>query len=217
MSLHLAEIQIDYETAAKAGLRDTYAWHKKTWLCFPEREKDTRDFLTRLDPSDCGYRLLILSATAPQRPPWCPEDAWRSKPIPEDFLAHTVFRFSLLANPTRKTRSEKNGAPTKNGRRVPIVAREDTEDAEGKTIPGLLSWLSRKAETNGFAIDPAHVRTTPRAQQYFIKNGMLGLHSGVEFQGVLRVTDPDKFHHAFTQGIGSAKAFGFGMLVLAPQ
>ncbi len=217
MSLYLAEIQIDHETAAKAGLRDTYAWHKKTWLCFPGREKDTRDFLTRLDPVDCGFRLLILSSTAPQRPPWCPEPAWRSKIVPETFLTQTVFRFSLVANPTRKTRSEKNGVTTKNGRRVPIVSREDTEDAEGKIIPGLLSWLTRKAEAHGFIIAIDQVRTVPRARQYFIKNGMLGLHSGVEFQGVLRVTDPEKFRQAFTQGIGSAKAFGFGMLVLAPQ
>jgi len=28
--------------------------------------------------------------------------------------------------------------------------------------------------------------------------------------GVLTVTDPAKFHEAFTRGIGSAKAFGFG-------
>ncbi|MDD5349239.1 MAG: type I-E CRISPR-associated protein Cas6/Cse3/CasE [Chthoniobacteraceae bacterium] len=217
MSLYLTEIQIDYETAAKAGLRDTYAWHKKTWLCFPGREEESRDFLTRLDPVDCGYRLLILSSTAPQRPPWCPEPAWRSKAVPETFLEHSIFHFSLLANPTRKTRSEKNGLSTKNGRRVPIVCREDVEDEHGNSQPGLLSWFARKAEASGFAVDPAQVRTVPRARQYFIKNGTLGLHSGVEFQGILRVTDPEKFRHAFINGIGSAKAFGFGMLVLAPQ
>jgi CRISPR-associated protein Cas6/Cse3/CasE subtype I-E len=34
--------------------------------------------------------------------------------------------------------------------------------------------------------------------------------------GVLTVTDPAKFHDTFTRGIGSAKAFGFGLLVIAP-
>ena len=43
-----------------------------------------------------------------------------------------------------------------------------------------------------------------------------GLHSAVEFQGVLVVTDPAKFHETFTRGIGPAKAFGFGLLVIAP-
>ena len=45
---------------------------------------------------------------------------------------------------------------------------------------------------------------------------MRGLHSTVDYQGVLTVTDPIRFHEAFTRGIGSAKAFGFGLLVIAP-
>jgi CRISPR system Cascade subunit CasE len=38
----------------------------------------------------------------------------------------------------------------------------------------------------------------------------------VEFRGTLRVTDPAKFRRVFTGGLGSAKAFGFGLLVIAP-
>jgi CRISPR system Cascade subunit CasE len=39
----------------------------------------------------------------------------------------------------------------------------------------------------------------------------------VEFQGVLELTDPAIFHETFARGIGSAKAFGFGLIVLAPS
>ena len=35
-------------------------------------------------------------------------------------------------------------------------------------------------------------------------------------EGVLRVTDLEKFRNALLHGIGSAKAFGFGLLVIAP-
>jgi len=52
--------------------------------------------------------------------------------------------------------------------------------------------------------------------EYFEKNGQTGLHSAVEFQGVLAVTDPARFHETFTRGVGPAKAFGFGLLVIAP-
>jgi len=45
---------------------------------------------------------------------------------------------------------------------------------------------------------------------------MQGVHYAVEFQGVLTVTDPALFRTTFTTGIGSAKAFGFGLLALAP-
>jgi len=33
---------------------------------------------------------------------------------------------------------------------------------------------------------------------------------------VLVCTDPAKFHETFTRAIGSAKTFGFGLLVIAP-
>ncbi|EMS89944.1 type I-E CRISPR-associated protein Cas6/Cse3/CasE [Leptospira noguchii] len=37
----------------------------------------------------------------------------------------------------------------------------------------------------------------------------------VTFSGILRITDPEKFKIAYTKGIGSGKAFGCGMLLLA--
>jgi CRISPR system Cascade subunit CasE len=60
------------------------------------------------------------------------------------------------------------------------------------------------------------LRTIPRGREYFERSGQRGLHSAVEFQGVLTVTDPRQFHDAFLRGIGPAKAFGFGLLVIAP-
>lgn len=219
MNLHLTEIRLSYDTAAKAGLRDSYLWHQKVWLCFPGRDAARRDFLTRLDPLDDCLRLLMLSALAPQRPPWCPIDAWRSKPVPEAFLEAPAFRFSLVANPTRKrVVRDEAGNRKKNGRRVPILHRDDRPDPEtGQREPGLLSWLSRKGEAHGFAFDPGRVQTVPRPRQPFIKAGIAGMHAGVEFLGQLRVTQPEAFRQAFAHGIGSAKAFGFGMLVLAPD
>lgn len=38
----------------------------------------------------------------------------------------------------------------------------------------------------------------------------------VRFEGILTVTDPDTFRTTVATGIGSAKAFGFGLLSLAP-
>ena len=93
----------------------------------------------------------------------------------------------------------------KNGRRVPLGKRED-----------LIAWIKRKGAQGAFGVEEASLRTFPRGREYFQKNGRGGLHSAVEFQGVLTVTDPSKFYETFTRGIGSAKAFGFGLLVIAP-
>ena len=216
--LHLTQVLLDYDTAYKAGLRDSYDWHQKIWQAFPDRDGKVRDFLTRLDPLDRQLRLLVLSRSRPERPPWCPEPAWQSKPVPPGFLDAGAYRFSLVANPTRKARVfGADGARAAQGRRVFITHREDRSSPDGKPQAGLLSWLARKAEAGGFALpDLAAVRIVPRPRQYFNKGGKLGLHGGVSFEGTLGVTDPDLFQKTFTRGIGSAKAFGFGMLVLAP-
>jgi CRISPR system Cascade subunit CasE len=209
----LTKVEIDHETAYMAGLRDSYAWHKKVWEMFPGRSDKARDFITRLDGVDGGFRLLVISATEPSRPNWCPEPAWHSKPLPSSFLEHSRFRFSLIANPTRKVKSETNA---KNGRRVPITRRDDHE-VDGNIQIGLLSWLRRKGEQHGFSFDDSSVRTISKPRQWFLKKGSAGVHTAAEFVGTLAVTDPAKFRSAVVQGVGSAKAFGFGMLCLSPD
>ena len=142
------------------------------------------------------------------RPDWCPADpeSWKTKPIPETYFTRSRYAFQLCANPTKKvTKVAPDGSITKNGRRVPLRTREE-----------LVAWISRKGEQGGFSVEEDTLRTVPRGREYFEKNGQRGLHSAVEFQGVLTVTDPAKFHETFTRGIGSAKAFGFGLLVIAP-
>ncbi len=202
---HLTRIEIDHETAHKAELRDSYAWHQKIWHAFPDRDGQSRDFLTRLDEIDGGFRLLLLSATPPSRPDWCPEPAWQSKAVADSFFTHPAYRFSLVANPTKKVKSDRHGNLLKNSRRVPLVQRE-----------ALLDWLQRKAELHGFTIDPAAIRTAPRPRQPFIKKGAAGLHAATQFSGTLQVTDAGKFRQAALNGIGPAKAFGFGLLCLSP-
>jgi CRISPR system Cascade subunit CasE len=205
---HLTQVNLPYELAAKLRLRDSYDWHQRAWECFPGRPRDARDFLTRLDEKPEGFRLLIVSPREPARPDWCPADDehWRTKPIPETYFGRSRYAFQLRANPTKKvTALNPEGSPRKNSRRVPLRTREM-----------LLAWLQRKAEQGGFRVDPEKVRTTPEGPERFSKPGACGTHTAVDFRGVLEVTDPAAFHGAFTRGIGSAKAFGFGMLVIAP-
>lgn len=203
---YLTQATIDYATAAKRGLRDTYDWHQAIWKAFPGRAAKPRDFLTRLDERDDGFRLLIVSSEIPARPDWCPVDCWQTKPIPPAYFTRRRYAFQLCANPTKKiTKLNLDGSPTKNGKRVPLRTREE-----------LIAWIQHKSEQGGFAVDETTLRTIPRGREHFTKDGTRGLHSAVEYQGVLTVTAPEKFLEAFTRGLGSAKAFGFGLLVIAP-
>ena len=40
--------------------------------------------------------------------------------------------------------------------------------------------------------------------------------ASVQFDGLLRVTDPDRLRETVRKGIGSGKGLGFGLLSLAP-
>lgn len=160
-----------------------------------------------MDRKEEAYRVLMLSRTVPVKPDWCPTDCFGTKIIPDDFFAHPHYRFSLLANPTRKLRVDNaDGSRKKNGRRAPITHRED-----------LIAWLERKAAEGGFSINRDSLRTIPRGREFFHRDAVSnGTHSAVEFQGELTATNPVQLRATVAVGIGSAKAFGFGLLVLAP-
>lgn len=206
-ALHLTQILVSYEDAVRLlRIRDTYDWHQRVWQAFGARDGQPRDFLIRVDRKEETYRVLILSRSTPKKPDWCPTDCFGTKTIPDDYFRYSRYRFSLLANPTRKLRVDNpDGTRKKNGRRTPIVKREE-----------LVTWLQRKAEVGGFSVDPDSLLTIPRGREFFHKPGAHGTHTAIEFQGELAVRDAAQFRLTVATGIGSAKAFGFGLLVLAP-
>ena len=204
----LARAFVSSNVALDAGLSgaDAYAWHRAAWQAFPGLDGEPRPFLSRLDVTDDGFTLYLLSrGHVPSRPPWCPDEAWAVKPIGPAFIRVRTYRFDLRANPTRRiVKLGVDGQPTKNGRRTPL-------DSLGDQI----GWLEPKASSAGFGlIDVPEVGV--RQDQVFRKRSLRGVHTGVRFQGLLEVTDPALFETAFYQGIGSAKGFGFGMLLLQP-
>jgi len=207
-TMHLTQIRVPYEDAVRLlRIRDTYDWHQRVWQAFGGREVAPRDFLVRVDRKEEAYRVLILSRSIPAKPDWCPTDCFGTKRIPDSYFAHSRYRFSLLANPTKKLRAENaDGSRKKNGRRVPLARREE-----------LIAWLQRKAKSGGFLVNADSLRTIPRGREFFHKDGRShGTHTAVEFQGELAVADLEQFQATVAAGIGSAKAFGFGLLVLAP-
>lgn len=208
-TLHLTQILVSYEDAIRLlRIRDTYDWHQRVWQAFGGRDGAPRNFLTRVERKEEVYRVLILSHSVPTKPDWCPTDCFGTKEIPETFFEHPRYRFSLLANPTKKLCVDNaDGSRKKNGRRVPLTRRED-----------LVAWLQRKAEAGGFRINADSLRIIPRGREFFHKDGHShGTHAAVEFQGELAVTNSAQFRATVATGIGSAKAFGFGLLVIAPM
>lgn len=206
-ALNLTQIMLPVEDAMRRlHIRDCYDWHQHVWKAFPQRDGDKRDFLIRVDRKDDVYRVWILSRSAPARPGWCPADGFATKVVSDAYFSRERYRFSLLANPTRKKIVLKpDGTAKKNGRREPL-----------RTVEDLTAWLHRKAEAGGFMVEATSLRILPRGNEYFSKTDARGTHSAVEFQGMLTVLNRKLFRMACETGIGSAKAFGFGLLVVTP-
>lgn len=74
-----------------------------------------------------------------------------------------------------------------------------------------LAWLERQGSRRGFSLTVVQAE----AQGFSRSSHGFSCH-GVRFDGVLVVTEPKAFVESVVRGIGSAKAFGYGLLSLAP-
>lgn len=191
---YLSQALIPKPEALQERLVDGYAWHNAIWSAFPGRPDDARDFLFRLDLLNGGFRVLLLSA---QKPLPTEVFSWQTKSVSEGFLEHDTYRFQLKANPTLRRSADK--------RRLAIYDEAQLRD-----------WLTRKAATAGFEVDPDTLQVGAPLDETFVRNGRRGKHVAVDFTGMLRITDRQLFSETFHSGIGSAKGFGYGMLMLQP-
>src|SRR5579883_873443 len=173
--------------------------------------------LFRIDYLQDGTPVLLVQSRP--RPDW-------SK-LPRFYLAQPVdikdvsqayaavkpgatLRFRLRANPTRRidTKSGPDGR-RRNGKRVEL-----------RTEAQKLEWLRRKGAAHGFEVLTVRVNDEGKLRGYRVSGNTrdkkaLTFASAI-FEGVLRVTDDSAFKAALEQGIGPAKAYGFGMLSVAP-
>lgn len=116
------------------------------------------------------------------------------------------LRFRLRANPTRKidTKTQADGV-RRHGRRVPVRG----EQAQ-------INWLQRQAERNGFRLVTVAIMASGSPE--LNRSRSTGrTFQGVLFEGTLVVLNAEAFERALIAGIGPGKAFGFGMLSVAPE
>lgn len=222
----LTRLKVDYDTARQERAFDSYAWHKKLWECFPDRPETKRDFMTRIDPLEGAFRLWILSGQKPVCPSWCEDEDFSFKEISSSFLSHRYYVFDLKANPVKAiVQYDENGRPLrqengkrKRGKRVSLVDPDE-----------LRAWLARKGSARcrdqetgqdvpgGFClVEERPLEISPMVESHFRKKGQHAYHGGVQFRGTLEVTNCEAFIKTYQEGIGSAKGFGFGLLLLAP-
>lgn len=164
--------------------------------------------LYRIDQNQHSGTVSLL-VQSEKTPAWkkadylseCLFEQAEGKPFAPNIISGQCLYFRLRANPSVKKQTEGK----KNGYRLGLLREEDQ-----------LSWLNRKAGTNGFSLMTC--RVVPEGIVHDDKSRAKqdkASHFGVLFEGELKVVNTDTFIAALSNGIGSAKGFGFGLLSIA--
>jgi len=202
-------------------MAEPYQMHKTLMRSFPDdldREKERVLFRVDADPRSGTFSVLLQSPLEP-RWGWLENNGAHGYLAPDHrlspgvdenlatksfdlkFVAGQAFAFRLRANPTVKRRF-----PNGDHKRVGLYREEEQ-----------IAWLGRKGEQGGFRVLSVSARQEPEVGGRICRDG--DTHKlkllAVRFDGVLQVTDPERFQETVRRGIGSGKGFGFGLLSLA--
>jgi CRISPR system Cascade subunit CasE len=210
--------------AVHQRLHGAYADHQWLWQLFPAAAGTARDFAFRRHEVNGLPRFYVVS----QRRPEAIHQAWQvqTRDYAPQIAAGTSLNFELRANPTvrhgRDGKSKRHDVVMEAKKQL-LAARRlpHWADWDDDTKPALYSivqqscsaWLGRRGEKMGFAID-ADSLVAEAYEQHDDRTDRKLQFTTVDFSGRLTVTDSLAFTDALVHGIGHAKAFGCGLLLV---
>lgn len=212
--MHLSRLLLDPRLpSVRRDLADPYEMHRTVWRAFPEGDPGRILFRVEAGKGTGPVEVLVQSDKEPNwQATGGPGYLVRAeqKEFSPEFQNGQKLRFRLRANPTKRvhSRNERLGSAMA-GKRVGV---------RGETA--LLEWIVRKGGEGGFRLpSESPVVTVHIAEEGRLKNGkpgFSGAFDSVIFNGILEVTDSERFLKTIADGIGTAKGYGFGLLTVAP-
>lgn len=196
---------------ARFGL-EGYGLHQALWRLFTAAPGTQRDFLYRVIDNAERPAFYVVS----ERPPLADSRVWqvRSRDYSPHLRGGDRLVFSLRINPTVK----RAPAPGVRSVRHDVVMDSRQRGAAPDPTGGLydqlgLAWLAPRSVVAGFRVEQTRVDGYRRHQLY--KRGEPPIvFSTLDFEGLLTVTEPTTFCRTLMAGIGPAKAFGCGLLLV---
>jgi CRISPR system Cascade subunit CasE len=204
--MFLSRVEIPWDV-----VRNPYEIHRQLWRLFPGEKKETRKnaeearrgFLFRLESHQPGrpLRLLIQSRRVPA--PAAELTIVGTREFQPQPTHGQRLAFLLTANPVKTiidAQREAKQLKKSEKCRVPLIYETEQRD-----------WLKRKLMGAG---EIETVDVLPHAPMFFRKGNRGGKLATVTFEGVLRVIEPEPLVRHLENGIGPAKAFGCGLLLV---
>ncbi|MFC1443134.1 type I-E CRISPR-associated protein Cas6/Cse3/CasE [Streptacidiphilus sp. N1-10] len=211
---HLARLRLNGRSSAvHHDLGDAGRLHRRVQSMFPDTTNRTvTHTLYRLERDPAGPVLLVQS-TIPLNSKALPNrytEAVEHRDLAPLFTWITTgltLRYRIDANPIHAPRAPNT---RQRGTRVPLLGEE------------AIAWWERKAAAAG--LHAQLILDTPqqplRANRGTTPDGKPARPacvSIIRFEGIATVTDPDALRTAITTGIGQGRAFGAGLLSIAPH
>jgi CRISPR system Cascade subunit CasE len=202
---------------------DTYKEHQALWRLFDSDHDAERDFLYRQTQEHGRVNYYVLS----ERTPIDHSGVWlisEPKPYAPQLVAGQTLFFSLRANPVititnevgKKTRHD---VVMQEKKRIGFseLTKADRPLEQELVQQTCIPWLEQRAEKLGFKLHSDTVLVDGYQQhESRSKQAKSAIrYSTVDFQGLLTVTDSQLFvNEALFKGIGKAKAFGCGLMLV---
>lgn len=217
--MFMSRLRLRIPMAARAGVYDA---HQALWRLFADHAERRRDFVYR----DLGDMVFL---TVSHRQPVDREGIWHMewKAYDPALAAGERVYFSLRANAVRKVRQPVAGRDK--GRQVRYDVVQDTRkryEERGEEPPTRLElaqvagteWLVARQEALGLALEPQTVvadayQPRPLDKPRAKAEPRVTL-ATLDLSGFATVTEPQRLRQALFAGVGSAKAFGCGLLLI---
>ncbi|MFJ8364391.1 type I-E CRISPR-associated protein Cas6/Cse3/CasE [Streptomyces sp. NPDC093984] len=196
---------------ASRDFRNAVELHYRVMKLFPDNLGDQArkqlGILFRAEETPQGPYLLLQSRTQPDvnllPPDYGQADTRPLNPLLDALRPGLPVRYRIDANAVRKP-----GRKTQELYGLkPVVAL---------TGPAAEEWWRRQAEQSGLKVDTVHATRLIAASG--VKNqGKQRIHNArTRFEGNAIIRDPDPLRRRVEEGIGRGKAYGCGLLSLAP-
>lgn len=227
--MYLSSVRLDLNRLTRAELFDVleggaYTAHQLLWRLFPETPQGERPFIFRQEMEEDASgksaglpRFYVASVRPPE-----PVEGFdvQCKPFTPQLAQGDRLAFRLRANPTVAKAVE-----GKRGQRADVLmaAKFPFESGDARSSRACVEamdnaahdWLSSRAKSWGFRL-PVKPNVGAYRQHAINKSGRRDAirFSSVDYEGLLEVTDPERLVETLAYGIGRAKAFGCGLLML---
>jgi len=197
-----------------------YGTHQLIWSFFAGSQN--RDFLFRVEQDGRGFRAFTLSRREPQ----ADSEVWNveSKEFDPRLRKGDCFDFSVRVNPVIRASS----GPGRGKRHDVVMHAKARADAEEplRTTADLIQrcgadWLAKRSLSHGFSLsgegEPAErVIASRYLRRKMRKSGGTApiVVATLDLSGCLRIEDVTAFRKTLFEGLGPAKGFGCGLMMI---